>query len=63
MISINNIIKLIEKEYKINVYFNKKGKNKSENKINISRKKNEFNFKPVYKFKNEINKIIKDFKI
>ena len=63
MISINNIIKLIKKDYKINVYFNKKGKNKSENKINISRIKNEFNFRPIYKFKNEINKIIKDFKI
>ena len=63
MISLDFIIKSIQKNYKSDIKFSKNGKNKSENKINISRIKNEFNFIPKYKFDEEITKIIKNFKI
>ena len=63
MISLNKIIKLIKKYKKIKIRFQNKAKNKSENKININKIKKEFNFKPRLKFKDQIEQIIKNFKI
>ena len=37
MISLNYIIETINKDHKLNVYYSERGKNRSENKINIGR--------------------------